>query len=316
MDAMHLGGSLLLSKWIVLDAVNRRVGGQSLVQFVRDPQTGEEGAIKFFLDRATFARESALYGRHQLRAVMAAVKHIQSEGMVTPGGYMLPPFIILEKGKSLADWADEMQPDFVTSLQVLVQLVQRLQALHALGLVHRDLKPANILWRGNSWTLIDFGGAAMESPSSEVRVPISYCLPYASPEVIAEVEAGQHRMVVKQSLDIWSLGVVVWELLMKKRLFPSDASTQSIKNQLLGVTPLPWEERGPNAVNLRRLTFLQRHVLACLSRDPKARPTADSLLEALTHLFEEVTTHGTETLQQAENESTAETEQQRKICVP
>eukprot|EP01025_Chloroclados_australasicus_P037702 TRINITY_DN3852_c0_g1_i1.p1 TRINITY_DN3852_c0_g1~~TRINITY_DN3852_c0_g1_i1.p1 ORF type:complete len:209 (-),score=21.26 TRINITY_DN3852_c0_g1_i1:251-877(-) len=145
----------------------------------------------------------------------------------------------------------------------------------------------------------------MESTSDEVKVPISYCLPYAPPEVMAEVEAGQHRMVVKKSQDIWSLGVVVWELLMKKRLFPPDASPQSIKSQLLGATPLPWENKGANAANLRRLTFLRRHVLACLSRDPKARPTANALLDVLTHLFEEVSTQGTETLQQEEDEASA-----------
>ena len=82
-------------------------------------------------------------------------------GIQDSTGYVLPPFIVVERGESLNEWVDRVAPDFVTSMFVLCHVTKRLQLLHSAGLCHRDLKPGNILWRptANAWTLIDFGCA-------------------------------------------------------------------------------------------------------------------------------------------------------------
>lgn len=96
-------------------------------------------------------------------------------------------------------------------MQVICHLAERLVELHAAGIVHRDLKPANVMWlpSQNRWTVIDFGCvAATHHPCS-----LAYTLRYAAPEVIAaKRSSGKSTIVVEESLDAWSLGVMAFEM--------------------------------------------------------------------------------------------------------
>jgi Protein kinase domain len=96
-------------------------------------------------------------------------------------------------------------------MQVIQHLAMRLEALHAAGYVHRDLKPANVMWlpRENQWTVIDFGCAAEVGKEAPVALSISY----AAPEAIVAYRSGQKTHVANPALDIWSLGVMAFELL-------------------------------------------------------------------------------------------------------
>ena len=95
-------------------------------------------------------------------------------------------------------------------MQVVKQTAERLKALHAAGYVHRDLKPANVMWlpRENRWTVIDFGCVA--PVRSKRRAALS--VRYAAPEAVAAHRGGR-AMLVEESLDAWSLGVLAYELL-------------------------------------------------------------------------------------------------------
>ena len=96
-------------------------------------------------------------------------------------------------------------------MQVICHLAERLVELHASGIVHRDLKPANVMWlpSQNRWTIIDFGCAARTHSTAR----LAYTLRYAAPEVIAaKRKAGLKHIVVEESLDAWSLGVMAFEM--------------------------------------------------------------------------------------------------------
>jgi eukaryotic-like serine/threonine-protein kinase len=95
-------------------------------------------------------------------------------------------------------------------MQVVFQLAERLKEMHAAGFVHRDLKPANVMWlpSQNRWTVIDFGCAAKKNK----RAPLAYSLCYAPPEVIAAKRRGENTMLVEESIDAWSLGVMAFEM--------------------------------------------------------------------------------------------------------
>ena len=133
--------------------------------------------------------------------MMPAVRCVCSNAdgaVMTPAGWVFPPFIVVEKGEarrpfprlrrprtralgsaagltltaclqSLDEWALRIVPDFPTVLTVLCHVAARLQQLHHAGLAHRDIKPANILWRPRhfSWTILDYGCAA------EIGAPLS-----------------------------------------------------------------------------------------------------------------------------------------------
>jgi serine/threonine protein kinase len=118
-----------------------------------------------FPRHAVFARELELYENTALRQILPAAAHIDDNAAGarrTAAGYAFPLHIVAERGESLNEWCSRVQPNFATSLFVLLHVGQRLQRLHAAGLCHRDLKPANLLWLPQSkcWTLIDFGCAA------------------------------------------------------------------------------------------------------------------------------------------------------------
>jgi hypothetical protein len=165
LDNMAMTQVHFLGRFIMLSAAHRRAGGQGVVQFARGVHDGEEYAIKFFTHREAFEQEYMLYSNPVLRSMMPAVTQIEANAdnrIRSPSGWPLPPCIVIERGESLDKWAERIKPDFTTILQVLSHVANRLEKLHASGLVHRDLKPGNVLWRPQhlEWTLIDFGCAA------------------------------------------------------------------------------------------------------------------------------------------------------------
>lgn len=166
LDHMHESNELFFGKFAVLNFLGRRTGGQGCVQFMRRVPDQVQYAIKFFLqNEKAFEREHELYSDPALRPMLPEALHIvpnKDSRVVSESGYVFPPFIMVEKGESLNEWASRKSPDFATSLFVLLHIAERLQRLHEVGICHRDIKPANILWRplSNSWTLIDYGCAA------------------------------------------------------------------------------------------------------------------------------------------------------------
>ena len=121
------------------------------------------------------------------------------------------------------------------------------------------------------------------------RGPLSYSLNYAAPEVIKADESGDPNATSSPAADVWSLGVVAFELLLLRRTFSPGTPEKDIRDRLSGRLPLPWEEVDP--VGLRTL----RHsVLQCLSRAPAARPSAEATMTAWRNLLDFATVKHTE----------------------
>jgi hypothetical protein len=157
-------------------------------------------------------------------------------------------------------------------VHVLTQVAGSLGEAHSVGLVHRDVKPANVILcekRGlpDTAKVVDFGlvkdltqlGRAqltLSGTSSIVGTPL-----YLAPEAITNPDAIDARA------DLYALGAVGYYLLTGQPVF-SGASLLEVAAQHLHQAPIPPSARSPHLVP----AALENLVLACLAKDPGARP--------------------------------------------
>ena len=191
----------------------------------------------------------------------------------------------LVEGPTLADRISQGPVPVDEALPLAKQIAEALEAAHEAGVIHRDLKPANIKVRKDGTVkVLDFGlakaldtapeGDPSQSPTLTAAATqmgvIMGTAAYMSPEQAAG------KAVDKRS-DIWSFGVVLFEMLTGQRLFTGETVSHVLARVLerpLDFTELP----SPTPSSVRRV--LRR----CLERDTK-RQLRD-LNEALVH-FEE-----------------------------
>lgn len=92
----------------------------------------------------------------------------------------------------------------------LLQILEGLNDLHKHYIIHRDLKPSNIMWfsADHSWKLTDLDNWG----PANVASPVAYTLMYAPPEVVAADVHGEKEVVLETSADMWSFGIIAYEL--------------------------------------------------------------------------------------------------------
>ncbi len=143
--------------------------------------------------------------------------------------------------------------------QIIVQICAAMDYAHKQGIVHRDIKPANIMIRSDYRVkVMDFGIARVES-SSMTKTGIAMGTPnYISPEQLK----GQN---VDNKADIFSLGVVMYEMLLGKRPFNGENITSLIYSIIHN------EPEKPSSIN-PQIPLLFDHIVGrALKKDPKER---------------------------------------------
>jgi dual specificity tyrosine-phosphorylation-regulated kinase 1 len=181
---------------------------------------------------ARFSREVALAGS----VVHPHVVAVRDWGTLSDGR----PWVAMDYADqgSLADALEQgMEPS--EALPLLMQVLDALAHLHALGLVHQDLKPENILLvhpRQNLIKLIDFGSSCHTGEKIYQYIQSRF---YRSPEVLMGVS-------YSQPIDMWSLGCILVELHTGNPLFGGkDEEDQMFKIvDVLGMPPVSMLLRG------------------------------------------------------------------------
>jgi serine/threonine protein kinase len=251
------------------------VGGMGEVYRARDTKLGREVALKILPE--LFATDPDRLARFQREAqALASLNHPNIAaiyGLEESDGIRALVMELVE-GPTLADRLARGALPFDEAMPIARSIAEALEAAHERGVIHRDLKPANIkLTSQGQAKVLDFGLAAIvHDPSqSGVNATQSPTLPldatragvilgtaaYMSPEQAA-------GKPVDKRADIWSFGVVLWEMLTGKRLFDGETVSHTLADVLRAT--INFDQLPPSTpVGIR--TLLQR----CLDRDAKRR---------------------------------------------
>jgi hypothetical protein len=152
-------------------------------------------------------------------------------------------------------------------IHVAQQLCWGLAAAHERGVVHRDLKPANVMIDGRGRVRItDFGLARTADELGRVMGTRAGTPAYMAPEQRAGIE-------VTTRSDIYSLGVVLFEIFTGRRPFQSDKTDMRQISEAGSAPPPPAAIDGLDAAR-------ERAILSCLCKDPAQRPSSAIMIAA------------------------------------
>jgi serine/threonine protein kinase len=213
-----------ISHYIIRRELGR--GGMGVVYEARDRNLDRLVALKVLLPE--MAADPAFELRF-LREARAAAK-LSHPGLVTvfeAGRYRGKLYIAMElvDGKTLARYQEQGHVFALTeSLKIVADAAEAMQVAHAAGLVHRDIKPANLmLTKDGRVKVLDFGLVAPAKTGQNLATPVVGTPAYVAPEIIEGKSADQKS-------DIYSLGVVLYELLANEQAFWGDTLYDLLNN--------------------------------------------------------------------------------------
>ena len=243
-------------------------GGMGVVLEASD-DLGRRVAVKVLTSGAE-GRQKKRFEREA--KALAALEH---ENVVRFHGYGAgpPPWLAMDfvDGHDLDDHLAEGALPFRDTARLLAQVAEGIAYAHEQGIVHRDLKPANILLRESDGAALvtDFGLAKAEDASRFTRTGSTIgTLAYMSPEQARGEE-------VAYPTDLWALGVVLYRCLTGELPFEGESAVSLVGRINRG------EFRRPLALNPAVPPELESVCLACMQRDPVARPGAREVADAL-----------------------------------
>ena len=263
-------GRMLDDRYEIIEAIG--VGGMAVVYKAMCHRLNRYVAIKILRDE--FARDEEFRKRFQTEAqAVAMLSHPNIVSVYDVSHTEGVEYIVMElidgitlmqymKRKGALGWKE--------ALHFSVQISKALEHAHEKGIVHRDIKPQNVMiLRDGTIKVADFGIAALESAQEKKSDQTVGSVHYIAPEQ-ARGEAPDPRS------DIYSLGVVMYEMLTGTRPYDGDTAEQIARQHIAG-NPVP-----PGDVNPDIPDELERITLKAMSADINARyQTATELLTDL-----------------------------------
>jgi TolB-like protein/predicted Ser/Thr protein kinase len=245
-------------------------GGMGEVYLAEDVQLGRQVAVKF-LPSALMADEQANKRLIQEARAAATLDHPNICAVYEVGDAEGRSFIVMQylDGKTLDSRILNKSLPVKESLAIAIEVADALETAHARGIIHRDIKPSNIMItsRGQA-KVMDFGLARLVDGASESEAKTQSLLttpgtilgtvPYMSPEQVKGEK-------VDVRTDIFSFGVVLYEMLTGHQPFTSRSAAETI-SAILNEEPPTLSRYAPDLPD-----DLQRITHKCLEKDRSLR---------------------------------------------
>src|SRR5437588_1478263 len=268
--------------------ISKRIGsgGMGEVYLATDVTAGRKAALKLLPARFTGDAERLKRFQQEARAVVA-LNHPNILTVYEIGEDHSTHYIASEliEGETLRQRLARGRMQVGEALDVAVQVASALAAAHEAGIVHRDINPGNIMLRPDGYVkVLDFGIAKLAEqedpmPKEEARLLVETNLgailgtvPYMSPE--------QARAdLVDKRTDIWSLGVVLYEMVTGHQPFMGETPRQVM-------TSILEKEQSPlTTYNKQTPTELRQIIGKALRKDRTERyQSVSEMLRALKNL--------------------------------
>ncbi len=274
-DLMQLPNPQRLGRYEILAPLGR--GGMGAVFKAKDSRLQRMVAIKVLPEEfagdaerlARFEREGRLLAALNHPAI-AAIYEVSGGDARSPEPE--PPFLVMEfvPGETLEARMTRGPIAIDEAIEIARQIADALEAAHAGGVIHRDLKPANVMVDEEGRVkVLDFGLArASEQDAADPDLSHSPTLMRAATHAgvilgtAGYMSPEQARgKTVDSRADVWAFGVVLWEMLIGKRLFEGETVSDTLAAVLtheVDLSRLPDET--PPSVRLLIERCLQRKV--------------------------------------------------------
>jgi eukaryotic-like serine/threonine-protein kinase len=260
-DPIHFSpGANFGDRYIIIEEIGR--GGMGRVYKAEDSKLGLTVALKMI--RPEYSLSPSAIERFKKEILLArSITHENVVRIYDLGEVNEVKFISMEyiKGQNLRELIHTSGNLTVeTTLNVSTQLGEALRAAHKRGIIHQDLKSSNILIDNNGKVFItDFGLAKSIETEKATRPGAIIGTPaYFSPEQAKGEKADQRS-------DIYSLGIIIYEMLIGKLPFHSETNDGYIQKHI-HERPVP-----PSKINPAVPQALDKIILRCLEKDRDKR---------------------------------------------
>jgi serine/threonine-protein kinase len=253
-------GQLLGDRYRLLELHGE--GGMATIYRAHDEKLDRDVAVKLL--RPEFGRDEAFVARFRYEAQAAAslshpnVVPVHDYGMSDAGPYIVMDLVEgQDLGHILHDRGFLPAP---AAARIAMQIADGLAAAHAMGVVHRDVKPSNVLLNISGQVLLTDFGIARARSEAQLTLPGQTLgsVRYLSPEQ-ARGES------VTTASDIYSLGLVLFEMLTGRPAWQGDTAASVAMARLSGDAP------SPSSVRADVPPAMDAIVRKALQRDPAQR---------------------------------------------
>ncbi len=239
---MQLQSNQLLAHFRIVDKLGE--GGMGEVYRATDTKLDRDVAIKVLPEAVAAAPERLARFEREAKA-LAALNHPNVAGIYQVEHVEGIHFLVMElvPGQTVADRIAQSPLPVEEALAIALQIAEALEAAHDRGIIHRDLKPANVMLApGGQVKVLDFGLAkAMDADPIESAASLATHSPTFTAQMTgigvlmgtaAYMSPEQARGdVADRRADVWSFGVVLFEMLTGKMVYPG----KTISDTLAGV---------------------------------------------------------------------------------